>query len=107
MIVYHRTSYKEDSLEETIEHVRDHVASIASANDDPSEYRDQVKIQTTRYDDGSVRVFGELDMDPCCDYSVPESYVEPPEDQYQKGFGVREMTSDELQEHLLKKEGLQ
>ncbi|ANA85806.1 hypothetical protein PBI_WOES_34 [Gordonia phage Woes] len=105
MIVYHRNNFRQESYPETEDHVRRHISSIASATDDEFEFYDQVKIETTQIDHG-WRVYGELDRDPAYDYTVPEDFEMPGEDEYQRGFGERCMTPEELQEHLLKKEGL-
>ncbi|AKJ71825.1 hypothetical protein TIN4_28 [Tsukamurella phage TIN4] len=105
-IVYHRNNYNRESLQETTDHVVAHISSVASVTDDPAEFADFVNISYTENEDGSTRVYGELQQEPACDYTLPDDYVKPSEDQYQQGFGERNMTPEELQEHLLKKAGL-
>lgn len=107
MIVYHRNCYKPDALEATKNHVCEHISAVASETDDPDEFKDRVKIQITKNEDGSARIFGELNRDPAFDYSLPEDFEMPGQEEYRQGFGVREMTPEELQEHLIKKEGYQ
>jgi hypothetical protein len=106
-IVYHRNNYQAEALDDTVDHVRSHISSIASDLDNGDEYYDDVLIEISQNEDGSTRVFGSLDQDPACDYSLPEDYEAPPETEYQMGFGVREMTPAELHEHLLQKEHLE
>lgn len=106
MIAYHRTSFTEEDYDRTREHVCQHISSIASATDDPNEFENQVQIQTSTNEDGSTRIYGQLDREPTCDYSLPEEFEYPQEDEYQKGFGERNMTPEELQEHMLRKAGL-
>ncbi|QFG08519.1 hypothetical protein PBI_ASERPROCKY_32 [Gordonia phage ASerpRocky] len=103
-IRYYRNCYKPDSYPETEEHVRSHIASIASPTDDPTEFHDEVQIEVSPNEDGSVRIFGVLDREPACDYSLPDDYEPPSESEYQQGFGVREMTPAQLHEHLMQKE---
>lgn len=104
MIVYHRNNYKPESYPETEHHVRQHISSIASPSDDPSEFYDAVEIETSEIDGGGIRVYGQLDRDPACDYAVPDDFEMPDEAEYQQGFGVREMTPEELEQHLIEKE---
>lgn len=103
MIVYHRNSYNKASLQATVNHVASHISAIASPDDDPALYYNEVQISFSENEDGSTRVYGELDREPACDYSLPDDFQLPDESEYQKGFGVREMTPEELQEHLIKK----
>ncbi|UTN91191.1 hypothetical protein SEA_POKYPUPPY_32 [Gordonia phage PokyPuppy] len=103
MIVYHRNSYRQESRHETEKHVREHISSIASPTDDPEEFYNDVEIEFGEID-GGVRVYGQLDRDPACDYTVPEDFEMPDESEYQQGFGVREMTDTELERHLIEKE---
>ena len=103
MIVYHRNSYNSESLDATVAHVRAQISSIASATDDPGEYAADVAITLSGQADGSTRVYGELDRDPVCDYTLPEGFELPDQSRYQRGFGVRNMTPEELQEHLIEK----
>lgn len=105
-IIYHRNNHKSDQLETTVDHVRQHISAIASPQDDPDAYYDEVEITLSEAEDGSTRVYGQLDREPSFDYSLPEDYVPPPADEYQRGFGERNMTPEELQEHLLRKAGL-
>ena len=104
MIVYHRNSYSPEAVAATTQHVVQHISAIASPADDPEEFADEVTIQYSLNEDGSTRVYGELDRDPAVDYSLPEDFVPAREDQYQRGFGERNMTPEELQEHLIEKE---
>lgn len=105
MIVYARNSYGGDgALRETTNHVIATLSAMASPSDSPDQYALEVKVEFSENEDGSTRVYGELDRDPVYDYSLPEDFELPPQDQYQKGFGVREMTPEELQEHLIEKE---
>ncbi|AMS03425.1 hypothetical protein SEA_BENCZKOWSKI14_32 [Gordonia phage Benczkowski14] len=104
-IGYHRNNYRADALESTIEHVKCHIASIADPDDDPTTFHDQVNIELSQNEDGSTRVYGTLERDPACDYSLPEDYTPPPDSEYQRGFGERLMNSpQELHDHLMQKE---
>lgn len=104
MIVYHRNCYKPEALSRTTQHVIQHISSIASADDDPERYANEVEITYSENEDGSTRVYGELDRDPSCDYSLPAEFQDAPESQYQQGFGERIMTPEQLEVHLLEKE---
>ncbi|AKJ71718.1 hypothetical protein TIN2_28 [Tsukamurella phage TIN2] len=102
-IAYHRNNYDPSVLQATTDHVIAHISSVASPTDSPDEFADFVQIKYSQNEDGSTRVYGELNQEPCCDYSLPDDYVKPPESQYQQGFGERNMTPEELQEHLIEK----
>lgn len=104
MIVYHRNSYGDtEALRKTTDHVVKHISAIASPSDDPDQFAPEVDVTFSENEDGSTRVYGELDREPACDYSLPDDFQLPDESEYQKGFGVREMTPEELQEHLIRK----
>lgn len=101
---YHRNNYIPEQLESTIAHVRSHISSCCSPTDDPNEFFEDVLIEVSANEDGSRRVFGLLDREPVADYSIPDDYVAPEENEYQLGFGERFMTPEELQNHLIQKE---
>lgn len=61
-----------DALEATTEHVRDTLAAAADPNDDPTTYRDRVRITTTTIEDGTFRVTGTLDEPERAPYLAPE-----------------------------------
>lgn len=60
-----------DALEATTEHVRDNLAASADPNDDPTTYRDRVRITTTTIEDGRFRVTGTLDEPERAPYLAP------------------------------------
>ena len=93
MIVYHRNNYVPDTLDETVNHVRQHISAIASPDDNPDQYADEVEITLSQNEDNSTRVYGELDRDPAVDYSLPEGFEMPDRDRYQRGFGCLLYTS--------------
>jgi len=58
---------------ETIEHVKQHISSIADPEDDPNTHADQVEIKlepTIRESDGAIgtTIYGSLDADPIAPY---------------------------------------
>ena len=103
---YHRKCHDRDNLGTINNLVRSHLSSVASATDSPLEFQGDVKISHYSNEDGTITVWGSLDREVQCDYSLPEGYVGPPDSEYQQGFGTREMTPEELQAHLLRKEEL-
>lgn len=57
----------QDQVDATIEHVRDHLASIADADDDPTTHAEDVTVRT-EHRDGRIWVIGELDAEPDAPY---------------------------------------
>lgn len=57
----------QDRVDATIEHVRDHLASIADSDDDPTTHADDVTVRT-EHRDGRIWVIGELDAEPDAPY---------------------------------------
>lgn len=51
-------------------HVRAHLSSVASVDDDPGEFADEVDVTAVGDGDG-VRITGTLDRDPVADYLRP------------------------------------
>lgn len=107
-MIYMRKSYNKDSLDTTIQHVREHISACCSPSDDPAEYADQVIITTQEYpDDGSIMVTGDLkNHGPKADYfsklyapvlAGPSSTVHEPVD----------FDADQLADHLARKSGAQ
>lgn len=54
-------------------HVRDHLAAIAAADDNPRRYADQVRVWTARHpeDPALLRIEGALDAEPSAPYLRP------------------------------------
>lgn len=77
MIEYQR-DVPADSSSEVIEaekaHVRDHLAAIAAADDDPTTYADQVRVWMAHHptDPGQLRIEGALDAEPDAPYLKPD-----------------------------------
>lgn len=57
----------QDQLDATIEHVRDHLASIADSDDDPTTHAEDVTVRT-EHRAGRIWVIGELDAEPDAPY---------------------------------------
>ena len=57
----------DESVDTVIAHVRAHLSSIASPEDNPDAFADQVAIVLEDVD-GGVLVHGELDAEPAADY---------------------------------------
>lgn len=57
----------QDQVDLTVEHVRDHLASIADSDDDPATHADDVTVRT-EHRDGRIWVVGELDAEPDAPY---------------------------------------
>jgi len=106
-MIYYRTNYREDVLQETIDHVRANISASCSATDDPTEFADQVEIELSMTELGFTRVYGKLVGHEPTGYELPEGYEEPSTNRQQQGFGERVMMPEELQEHIIRKEGLQ
>ncbi len=58
-----RADLGEDAIEQTRQHVRDHLASVADADDDPTTYAAQVRITATAVDNRTIRFTGTLDAE--------------------------------------------
>lgn len=52
---------------DTAAHVRAHLSSIASPDDDPDQFAEEVDIVAVAHDDG-VKITGTLDREPVADY---------------------------------------
>lgn len=103
MITYYRDNHNAESLSETYDHVRQTLSAMASDTDDPHEFESEVKIVTSIRDEGqTVRITGTLDREPT-KYELPDDYVEPVENQPQRGFGERILSQEELRAHLEQK----
>lgn len=61
----------QDDLDATIAHVRDHLASIADADDDPTTRAEDVTVRT-EHREGALWVIGELDAEPDAPYLKPD-----------------------------------
>lgn len=62
---------RQEMIDPTIEHVRDHLAAIANSDDDPRVRRDEVRISVGPHVDGDpdlVTILGELDAEPDAPY---------------------------------------
>lgn len=99
---YHRKCVDRDQLQPVTDMVKQHLSSIASATDDPTEFYDLVEIKNVT-ENGDIVVWGTLDREVQCDYSLPEGYQPPGEEEYQQGFGTRELDDDQYMEHMIKK----
>ena len=62
----------EDAIEQTRQHVRDHLASVADADDDPATLAGRVWIATTAVDNRTIRFTGTLDAEPDAPYLKAE-----------------------------------
>lgn len=103
---YFREVFDRDKLQSVEDMVKCHLSAMASANDNPYEFYDEVKVSRISREDGSLRIFGTLDREAQYDYSLPDDYTPPDISEYQQGFGERIMDEEELNEHLLRKEKL-
>lgn len=56
-----------DAVPETIDHVRAHLSSIATADDDPDRFADEVDIMLAKDGDG-LRITGRLAREAVADY---------------------------------------
>jgi hypothetical protein len=69
MVLEYQRDIPADSSEEVVEatkqHVRDHLAAIADADDDPSTRADDVRVWTARHPDNPdlIRIEGALDAE--------------------------------------------
>jgi hypothetical protein len=73
---YRRDVPREDlvGLAAEVEHIRDHLASVAHPDDDPQPWRGQVIVTLSDHVDGDallVSVTGELDAEPDAPYLRP------------------------------------
>lgn len=73
MLTYQRdlpADSPDEAIEETKAHVREHLASIADADDDPSTHAGQVRVWMARHPDdpSMIRVEGQLDAEPDAPY---------------------------------------
>lgn len=57
----------QDQIDGTLKHVRDHLASIADSDDDPTTRSEDVEIRVERVD-GKIRIIGYLDAEPDAPY---------------------------------------
>lgn len=57
----------QDQVDGTIKHVRDHLASIADSDDDPTTRSGDVEVRAERVD-GKIRITGYLDAEPDAPY---------------------------------------
>ncbi|HEX8321615.1 hypothetical protein [Longimicrobium sp.] len=74
MIEHSRTlapGWTEEQLELTEAHVREHLASIADADDDPSTQAEDVRLTRRREEDGGLTIVGYLDAEPNAPYLQP------------------------------------
>lgn len=63
-----------EAIDATVAHVRDHLASVADPDDDPSAHADDVLVSVVAHVDGQpglVSVIGELDTEPSAPYLRP------------------------------------
>jgi hypothetical protein len=60
----------ERSVIDTVDHVRAHLSSVASEDDDPNTNADDVTIRY-EYRDNGVMIIGELDAEPNAPYLQP------------------------------------
>lgn len=67
----------QDQVDGTLKHVRDHLASIADSDDDPTTRSEDVEVRVERVD-GKIRITGYLDAEPDAPY-LKEGY-DPYED---------------------------
>ena len=63
----------ETGLEATIEHVRSHLSEIATSDDDPTTFAENVEVRLEQQDDG-ILVIGHLDAAPQA-YYLADDYV--------------------------------
>lgn len=56
-----------DAVPDTIDHVRAHLSSVATPDDDPGRYADEVDIVLDKDGDGLL-ITGRLDREPVADY---------------------------------------
>lgn len=61
----------QDQVDSTIEHVRDHLASIADSDDDPTTHAEDVRVRTENRE-GRIWVIGYLDAEPDAPYLKPD-----------------------------------
>jgi len=57
----------QDVIDAAVKHVRDHLASIADTDDDPTTHADDVRVRT-EHRDGRIWILGELDAEPDAPY---------------------------------------
>lgn len=57
----------QEQIDKTIEHVRDHLASIADSDDDPTTRAEDVEVVVVRVE-GKIQVAGTLDAEPDAPY---------------------------------------
>ncbi len=60
----------QEQIDGTLKHVRDHLASIADADDDPATRSEDVEIRVER-EGGKIRIIGYLDAEPDAPYLKP------------------------------------
>ena len=103
MITYYRDNHQAESLSKTYDHVRQTLSAMASETDDPHEFEREVTITSTILNEGqTVRILGHLDRRPT-EYTLPDDYEEPIENQPQQGFGERILSEEEYENHLKQK----
>jgi hypothetical protein len=61
----------QDQVDAAVEHVRAHLSSVASADDDPETNADDVTVRT-EHRDGRIWILGELDAEPDAPYLKPD-----------------------------------
>lgn len=57
----------QDVIDATLRHVRDHLAAVADADDDPATRAGDVEVRVER-EGGTIRVIGSLDAEPTAPY---------------------------------------
>jgi hypothetical protein len=70
MLTYSRWA-PADAVPETIDHVRAHLSSVATPDDDPTRYADEVDVTLAKDGDG-ILISGQLDREPVADYLRPD-----------------------------------
>jgi hypothetical protein len=70
----------QDVIDGTLKHVRDHLASIADSDDDPTTRSEDVEIRVER-SGGKTWIIGSLDAEPDAPYLKPDynSYAKVPQ----------------------------
>lgn len=66
MLTYSRWA-PADAVPETIDHVREHLSSVATPDDDPDRYVGEVDVTLARDGDG-ILITGQLNQEPVADY---------------------------------------
>lgn len=101
MVAYYQfvpDEIKDEVLEQTIQHVREHLSSVADEDDDPNTHADDVVITTEPYvreSDGAAGtiVRGQLDADPVAPY-LKEDF-DPEDDIRDNPLSVKSILEDE------------